>query len=252
MDESSNQPIEASLAAAVEPDGMRLRRWFAAYGAYLAAMAIALAIVAAVQVPSARALIQDFRHHGALLKLLGFAIYMSICCTFLPLPANVMVAAVSVREVAVGPNWWTTALLVAAVGAAASTMANLNDYHLFTWMLRNHRIRRVRQRRFYKAAVRWFERAPFTILVIFNLLPIPIDVVRMLATSHRYPRLPFAAANALGRFIRYVIIVSITYALGKQGWVSVVALLGVAVALGVHRLIAAYLRRRRESKETVA
>ena len=131
-----------------------------------------------------------------------------------------------------------TAAIVGAVGGAASTVANLNDYHLFTWLLRSRRIARVRHTRLYQASARWFARSPWFILVIFNIVPIPVDVIRMLATTCRYPRLPFAAANFLGRFVRYAAIAAGTYLLGQQGkWVvwGLLALLAVIVLIYIFR-----------------
>jgi membrane protein DedA with SNARE-associated domain len=65
----------------------------------------------------------------------------------------------------------------------------------------------------------------------------------MLATTYRYPRLPFAAANLVGRFIRYGVIAFVTYSLGSQGKWAVLALLGVAVVLGAVKAAQAAMRR---------
>jgi len=165
------------------------------------------------------------------IKLLAFGIYISLCCTFLPLPANWIVAAVATRTVAVGTGLWDTVLLVGAVGALGSTLANLNDYHLFTWMMRHHRIAKVRHTRIYGIAVRWFDRSPFFLLVVFNILPIPVDVVRMLAATHRYPRIPFAAANFVGRMIRYGAIAYLVYQCSLSVEVAAAIMLGLAAAL---------------------
>jgi len=245
MDRSSTQPVEIALPAGA--DGISLRRWFALYGLFLLAMGVPLVWLASAKTSSLSQFVTDFRDLDAVVKLLAFAIYISLCCTFLPLPANGIVAAVALPAVAVGPDLWTTTLLVAAVGAVASTIANLNDYHLFTWMLRSRRISRVRSSRFYLRSATWFAKAPFSILVIFNIIPIPIDVIRMLATTYRYPRGPFAAANAIGRFIRYGVIAAVTYSLGDHGWMAVALLLGIALVLGLTRVIRSSIRRLRHT-----
>lgn len=176
-------------------------------------------------------------------KLLAFTIYISLCCTFLPLPTNWIVAAVAMRQTAVAPDVWLTTAVIATAGALASTVANLNDYHLFTWMLRSRRIGRVRRTRLYRASARWFARSPFFILVVFNILPIPVDVIRMLATTFRYPRLPFAGANFAGRFVRYGAIAWVTWSLDGGGKWVVLALLGLAVVLGAYKVLPAAMGR---------
>jgi len=181
-------------------------------------------------------------------KLLLFGAYISVCCTFLPLPANAMVSAVSIQQFAPCPgSLLATTALVATVGAWASMMANLLDFHLFTLMLRSRRVARIRRTRLYARSARWFARQPFAILVVFNVLPIPIDVVRMLAATYRYPLGRFAAANFIGRWVRYAVLAAVTFSLGSQGWVAVVALLAVAAVLAAGKLVGRWLGRRRRA-----
>ena len=154
-------------------------------------------------------------------------------------PTGWLVAAIATRQVALAPNLWATVLLVAAAGALGSTMANLNDYHLFTLLLRHRRVSAVRNTRAYRYSARWFARAPMAILVIFNIVPIPVDVVRMLAATARYRLGRFAAANYVGRFIRYGLLAGLAYATNlSAAWASIIMLAGAA-ALAVGRAVPA-------------
>jgi len=146
-----------------------------------------------------------------------------------------MVSAVALQQFAPSANIYLTTLIVASIGAGASTMANLHDFHLFTWMLRHHWIGQVRHSRLYRRSSRWFSRRPLLILIVFNIIPIPIDVIRMLAATYRYRLDRFAMANFVGRWLRYAVLAFVTFRLGEGGWVAVVVLLGVAVLLGVGR-----------------
>lgn len=237
---------DVAEALSADTDGVSVRRWFAAYGLVLLAAGSLLAVLTAREPWSwsqwLRRPAQLLAATGPAVKLLAFGMYISLCCTFLPLPANWIVAAVAMRQAAVAPSAWLTTLAVAAVAATASTVANLHDYHLFTWMLRHHRIGKVRHTRLYRVAARGFARSPFFLLVVFNVAPIPVDVVRMLATTYRYPRVPFAAANFLGRLLRYAVIAYVTYSLGRQGKWAVLGLLGLAVLLAAGRLLPAVAR----------
>ena len=248
MDSSSIDTIELIGDEPLGPDGVSVRRWFALYAALLAAAVTVLIVLIAREAPPASAWVSDFmrtlKRMPPEVKLLGFGIYVSFCCTFLPLPTGWIVAVVATREAAIAARWSNnatgvvilTTLAVAAVGAVGSTIANLNDYHLFTWMLRHHRVSKVRNTAGVRRAMRWFARSPFFLLVVFNLIPIPIDVIRILATTNRYPRLHFAGANFLGRFMRYAVIAFVTYR-WDLGWIAVVSLLALAVALAVVRLV---------------
>ncbi|MCD6304558.1 MAG: hypothetical protein J7M21_06315 [Planctomycetes bacterium] len=238
---------ESGPAGAAGPDGISIRRWFAFYGLYLLAAGVPLAVLLARQgacpaewlaTPAER-----LAETPAAIKLLAFAIYISLCCTFLPLPANWIVAAVAMKQTAVAPNAFWTTLAVASVGAVASTVANLNDYHLVTWLLRSRRIAHLRRSRLHRLAAGWFSRSPFFLLVLFNVAPIPVDAARLLAASCRYGRVPFAAANFIGRFIRYAAIAFVTYRLAGRGKWAVLALLGLTAVLAAGRVASAVLRR---------
>jgi membrane protein YqaA with SNARE-associated domain len=237
----------------------RVRRWLAGYAAGFLAGLAALLVWIAADLPALREamgsgeeLTAAFARLDSGAKLLGFALYISLCCTFLPLPTGWIVSAVALQSVAVGPDLLTTTLLVASVGAAASTVANLNDYHLFTLMLRSRRIARLRGSGLYQRAARWFDRSPFFLVLLFNVLPIPVDVARMLAAAQKYPRLPFAAANFLGRFVRYAVIAAATYALAQRGWIAVLALLAAGAAMGLAKALKAWRSGRRIPDEPSA
>jgi len=251
MEKSSTHPARPGVFAPHLPDDITVRHWFAAYGVFLLAVCVPLAVLISSQGWSWSAWMNDtketFSAASAATKLLGLVLYMSLCCTFLPLPTGWIVAAVAMRAVAVCDGALATTLVVALVAAAGSTIANLNEYHIFTWMLRHRRIAVLRHTRTYQASARWFSRAPFLILMIFNTIPVPIDVARMLAITYRYPRVPFAAANFVGRFIRYGVIAFVTYRL-DLGRLAVIVLLAVAVAIGLARLASMALRRALKSR----
>lgn len=220
---------------AIGNDNLSLKRWLSVYGTCLLAMIIPTVVLATHSGISWRGLIHNptgvVSSAGPALKLLIFAIYMSISSTFIPLPTGAMVSAVALKDFAPTDNLVGTVAIIATIGAMATTMANINDFHIFTWMLRHKRIAKVHSTKLYSRALAWFADRPFALLMIFNILPIPIDVVRMLSASHQYSLKRFVVANFLGRWIRYTIIVIITFELGRHGWIVVLALLAVAVVL---------------------
>lgn len=255
MGSSTTPSVSAPAAAAWAGDGISLRRWFAAYGLWLVAAAGALAVLIHASAWSWSAWRHEpaatFAQTGAALKLVGFTLYLSLCCTFLPLPTGWIVAAVATREAAIAGGLVATVAVVGLAGAFGSMLANLNDYHIFTAMLRHHRVAAVRHTALYRAAARWFGRRPFGVLVIFNIIPIPVDVIRMLAATYRYRRAPFAAANFVGRFLRYAVIAFVTY-YWNLGWIAPAVLLALAAMLGGGRVVAGLLARRRCAKRPPA
>lgn len=276
MDDSTRQPDAGAAAAIQSPavlepslafDQLRLRRWFGIFVLLMAGMSAALAAAAASESWTWRDWVANppaaLAATVPTVKLLFMLLYVSLACTFLPLPTGWVIAGVATCDNAIAAGWSDnplvvgvlTTLVVAAVGAAGSTVANLNDYHLMTLMFRSRWIARVRHTRAYLRAVEWFQRSPFFLLVVFNLLPLPVDVVRILASSHRYGRLPFAAANFIGRFFRYAIIAGATFwvsiKLPDKQWVPSAVLLGAACVMGLAKAVSAGGRRLRPSRESV-
>ena len=242
MENSLDNPTPLWHDGPPDGDTLRLRYWAAFYALFLIAAGLPMAWLMSSQGAS----LSDWLHHtkdafrltSPAVKLLSFTIYMSLCCTFLPLPTTWLVAGMATRAAAVAGDVWSVTLAVAVAGAIGSTIANLNDYHIMTWMLRSDRIAAVRHTKFYRASATWFSRSPFFILVVFNVIPFPIDVARLLAVAWRYPRGPFAAANFVGRFIRYGLVAFLMYQydLGRN---AVYFLLGLAVALAAVKVLPA-------------
>jgi membrane protein YqaA with SNARE-associated domain len=218
------------------PDDISVVRWFLFYGAGWGVAVTLLASLAGgaewTWSYKPEVIGRNIAQLDNTVKMLAFFIYVSMACQFFPLPTNPVVAAVALRQVAVTDELWSTALIVAAVGGLASTIANMHDYHLYTLVLRSKRIARIRQTKLYEKTAGWFHKSPFTIMVVSSFLPLPIDVIRLLAVTYRYPRLPYALGNFIGRFLRYAVIAGLTFALGdRYGWIVPAALLGLAVVM---------------------
>ncbi len=154
-------------------------------------------------------------------NLAGYFLYMSIACTFFPLNTLWIVLWMATQF----PAW-----LVALVGAAGTSAANLNDYYLLSYLFEFDRVKRLRNRRAYRRAVAWFDRAPFLTLTVFSFLPIPVDVVRLLAISRRYSRFRFTVASLLGRLPRYYVLARGWQWLGLPNW-AILVVVGAAAAL---------------------
>ena len=136
--------------------------------------------------------------------LLILLLYTSVACTFLPLPTAWIILWAS-RET--GP------LSVALIAAVGTCIANLHDYYILNYLFGLDRIRKIKKTRLYVSAVKWFERAPFLTLAAASFVPIPIDIVRILAVSTGYSRLKYTLATFAGRFPRYMLLAYLGYEL---------------------------------------
>ncbi|MFB3893847.1 MAG: hypothetical protein ACE15C_17685 [Phycisphaerae bacterium] len=265
---------EDTLGDANLPQSVSVRGWLAVYGVLFLAAAVPLALMiredpgpfwdmlmATGRIFKSFAKLNHFHEFLAAItaaggqfadalaradwlpKFLFMMLYLSLCTTFIPLPTGFMVSLMATGAGIAG-NRLAGFALICAGGAAASTVANLNDYHVFLLLLRYRRIAKVRHTRTYRAAARWFDKGPFSIMVIFNIVHIPVDVVRMLSAIYGYHRAKFAAANFIGRFVRYATFFFITVAIGREyEWVAPLAFLGLAVLIALSKIAPAVWRR---------
>ncbi|NOZ20800.1 MAG: VTT domain-containing protein [Planctomycetes bacterium] len=185
------------------------RRWFWPF-----AVGFGMTMLAAAYGVQAGMLPRSIGH------LAFFTAYMSLACTFCPLPTAWIFLWM-------GRDFHP--FLVATLGALGTCVANLNDYYLLSFLLRYRLVDRVRATRTYHVAVRWFDKAPFLILSAATFLPISVDVVRLLAISRRYSRKRFALATFVGRWPRYIILALI----GRELQLSWMGILMVFVALAL-------------------
>jgi membrane protein YqaA with SNARE-associated domain len=168
------------------------RRWIASFAAFLA--------VAGILYLLSREVESLARFEVQLVLLL----YTSVACTFLPLP-TAWIILWAARE--------TDPISASLIGVAGTCIANLHDYYIFNFLFGLDRIGKVRSRSFYRSAVKWFERAPFLTLTVASFVPIPIDVVRILAVSTGYSRLRYTLATFTGRLPRYALLAWLGYEL---------------------------------------
>jgi len=214
----SEETTSAAIPSTAGGDGLALRRWFYPYVGALAAL---LAAQGAGFLPVRFSI------------LTVYFVYMALAGTFCPLPTAAPVMYVA--------TMWNP-LLVTLLGTVGTGLANLHDYHILTFLLRRKRIALLRQTRWYVRAEAWFRRAPFVTLAAASFLPIPVDVVRLLAISARYPRLRFALASVVGRAPRYAMLAYLADGL-NMSIQTILLVLAATVLFGLTRGLPRLIRQ---------
>lgn len=237
MGGSLSEPTDISGSPA-NTETINLRLWFILFVLWMTGLTLAVVL-------SLRGLETGDAQAGRVWLLCVYAFYLSLCCSFCPLPTAWIVLLMASNEVALVAEPVLRVVLVATVGAAGTVMANLNEYHLLTYLLRQGKVARVRLTRAYNLAAEWFGVAPFAVLVGVSILPIPVDVVRWLAVAYRYPRRRFAAAYALGRWWRYALFAALAIWLDLHRWHIVLIQAAIVLLAGAKFLHGVRARRRR-------
>lgn len=203
------------------------RRWIASF-------AVFLVVAGALYLLSRE--VDSFAPFEIMLLLL---LYTSVACTFLPLP-TAWIILWAARE--------TDPLSVALIAAAGTCMANLHDYYILNYLFGLDRIGKLKDKGFYLSAVKWFERAPFLTLTIASFVPIPIDIVRILAVSTGYSRVKYTLATFAGRFPRYLLLAWLGYEL-KLSNKAIFYVFLATVLIGAIKGLSKLLEKRRSGGE---
>lgn len=174
--------------------------------------------------------------------LLFYLLYMSVACTFLPLPTAwiVLWAAKEVDPIS-----------VAVIGTVGTCIANLHDYYIIHSLFRVEKLKVAKNTKSYRKALAWFARAPFATLTAASFLPIPIDVVRILAVSAGYSRRLYALATFTGRFPRYLLLSYFGYAMQPSSRTIFVVFL-VTAAIGIAKGLLKLREKRLNGSRTAA
>jgi len=218
MDESSPAKAEADIEVRLERhEPLSFRAWFYPF-------VLLMALLVWVRL--------EYGDMSRAAALAGAFAYLSLACTFCPLPTTPVIlwAAGPVEGHGLGIH----PLAVATVGAVASAIASLHDYYLLTFLYRYKPVRRIRTTGLYRRVAAWYNRAPFATLATASFLPIPVDFVRLLAISEGYNRLKFALGSFAGRWPRYLVF-AVAADQFKLGWQWVLGIAGATVVLGLWR-----------------
>ncbi len=219
---------------------INLRLWFAVFVIWMVGLA-AIALWALGRYEEGAA-------WGQRVWLLAiYVFYLSLCCTFLPLPTTWIVMLLASDFVGLAEGATTRVLIVASTGAFATCMANLSEYHVFTFVLRFGWAAKVRQTRVYRWAAGWFATSPFAVVSLFAFLPIPVDVVRWLAITYGYPRSRYFAAYYVGRWPRYALLAAATTSLGLSVW-HIAVIQAALVLLALAKIAPGMLRKLRSRR----
>lgn len=239
---SAPQPLDplAGPAAPAAVEAMNLRYWF---GGFL----VWLILLTGVGLLAFQRLEQGAAGCLGLWLLAISLFYLSLCCLFVPLPTVWVILLLASNEVALVESVPLRVLAVSVACAAATTLANLNEYHIVTFALRYRRFGWVRETRLYRRAVAWLAVSPFWTITLFSFIPIPVDVVRLLAIGARYPRVRFAGAYFLGRVVRYGLLALTAVGL-RLTVIDIIWIQAVLVALAGLKVAVSAIRRRKSSQ----
>jgi uncharacterized membrane protein YdjX (TVP38/TMEM64 family) len=132
-------------------------------------------------------------------------------------------------------------LLIALIAVVTSVGVESLNYLGYGYLLRNHRLGRVRETSARLTAL--FARRPFLVCLLVAGTPLPDWGVRVLGAFARYPARRYLLAFALGRVPKFWLLATLGHALQLSGSV----LLAIAAGSLLLTYAALWVRRRQAS-----
>lgn len=124
------------------------------------------------------------------------------------------------------PPFW-----VALAGTVGTVVVSFADYAIVESAMRHPRVAGAREKGLFRWALKWMQRYPFWIIVLFSAGPLPIVVIRVLAPASHYPVGRYIAAQIVGRFPRFFALATLGHFISLPTWL--IAALTVAMTLGM-------------------
>ena len=161
--------------------------------------------------------------------LLYYFFYMTVACTFFPLPTPPTVIYMGQHY----PPW-----AVAVTGAVGSCVAGLIDYFVFSQLLRYKKVARIKETKAFQTFKRFFKKIAFLSMIAAAFTPIPFDPFRFMAITTSYSKSKYIVAIFLGRGSRYYLLAAFGARVPIPTWI----LIGVFVVLLVISVVKNYNR----------
>ena len=149
--------------------------------------------------------------------------------------SNVALAVVPHEPVVIWYGAHCGVVPTAVVATAGTVAAAWTDHRLFAGSIHRLTHRAASAALPPSFALRWFERAPFAVLALSGITPLPFFPFKLLAFAARYPRGRYLAAVAAGRLPRYLLLAWLGMAMRLPAWAIVAA--GVLLLLPTLRMI---------------
>jgi membrane protein YqaA with SNARE-associated domain len=143
-------------------------------------------------------------------------------------------------------NLWLTA----AAATAGTVVAGIMDHAVFVPVLNLQSIQSYKEKKFYRASIRYFMRWPFATLFVVGFTPVPFFPFKFLSFSMHYPMWKYVAALIVSRFPRYYLLAWLGMAFQIPTWILVASFV-VIIGMYAWKAIPAVYNRWRARRRRV-
>ncbi|HDL19497.1 MAG TPA: DedA family protein [Bacteroidetes bacterium] len=166
-------------------------------------------------------------------ELMSYFLVLSISCNLVPVPTFPIVLYIS-HDYHIG---WI--VLLGSIGAA---IAAFMEYKVIDFLMRFDRIAKLKQNGKYKKYAGYFDKFSFRSIMIASMIPLPVDVIRLLAITRKYKLWKFLTATFLGRLPRILIFAFLGSQLAYSKLIAIILLSATLLIELIRRAVKIYHR----------
>lgn len=166
-------------------------------------------------------------------ELVSYFLVMSVSCNLVPLPTFPIVLYVS-HDYAI----W----MLVFFGSIGASISALIEYYVIDFLMRFDRIAKLKQNGKYQKYAGYFDRFSFRSLMLASLIPLPLDVIRILAITRRYSMWRYLLATFIGRIPRIFIFAFLGSQLAYSKFIAIILLSVMLIFELTRRIIKIYHR----------
>lgn len=133
-------------------------------------------------------------------------------------------------------------LIIVLVGTLGVVISALFEYNVVEFIMRFDRFARLTKNKRFQKFAGYFDRYSFTSIMVASSLPLPLDFIRIMAITRKYPKIKFLLATALGRIPRFSLIALLGYQLMYPKIIAV-SILGITLFFMLIRRLYKYYQR---------
>jgi len=155
---------------------------------------------------------------------------------FYSIPSHLYVSLLPHEPVLLYAGKLYNVFFVALAAGIGTFIAGFIDYETLSPALKHKTIRNLYHgKRLYQKSVDLFYKAPFWVIVIAALTPIPYYPFKFLSFASSYPEEKYLCALTVGRVPRYILLASAGRAFHIPNWLLLVLSVGIVAAALVKR-----------------
>ena len=132
--------------------------------------------------------------------------------------------------------------MIVLFGAIGASISAIIEYFLIDFLMKFDRFAKLKQNGKYRKYASYFDKFSFRSIMLASIIPLPLDVIRVLAITRRYSKWKYILATFLGRIPRIFLLTFLGSQLAYSKIIAIILLAAILIFELTRRIIKIYQR----------